>query len=510
MNSNPRHQTATFVRIVPLVVAGILLGRWLDVEWWLTAVGCGVCIGGALVANMLRTKGRSNEAKEDNLTYKRVANIYIAAAIIMGSMTSATLNATPTDMPYGERLAVMASVEREYKQAGTHNRYHARIKTEGGKSYLVELRADTALHIATGDKLALRCSFSPMSSDSYGRLMHHRGVSGKGYISRAEDVVKVGTTTSFAIMAQRCQAWLLERFERLGVEGDTEAVCKAMTFGERQQMSPSLRESYSRSGCAHLLAISGLHVGIVAMLVWLLCGLMPIAVRHGHIWRNVICSAVMIAYAFVTGGSPSVLRATLMFCTAQLTLAYGTTRSTIGSLAGAITLMLLANPNNLYDISFQLSALAVAGIMTGYTLLFEPLRTRSVVVNYAWGVTVVGVCATLTTLPLVAHTFGVVSLVGVVLNPVVIATAHVVVLGSLVWTLLPWEPLQAPLKAMVEWAAELQNGCVEVVGSLPWGAVDMTPPAWVVIVGYLAMAAVLAAAVRNTRKNRKTEWIAKS
>ena len=179
-------------------------------------------------------------------------------------------------------------------------------------------------------------------------------------------------------------------------------------------------------------------------------------------------------------------------------------RSAVNALCGALAVMLIANPNNLYDISFQLSAVAVAGILVGYGPLMERMRTRWRVANWVLGVVIVGLCSTLATLPLVANTFGVVSLVGVVLNPIVMLTANVIVLGSIVWVLLPVGALHGVVGAIVGGAAELQNRCVEVVAGWPWSAAQVEVPTWLTIGCYLLAAALLA--TLPTLKNDKRLW----
>jgi competence protein ComEC len=238
------------------------------------------------------------------------------------------------------------------------------------------------------------------------------------------------------------------------------------------------------------LAISGLHVGLVAMLVLGFCWLLPIATRRGHILRSVVAILTMLLYAFATGLSPSVVRATLMFCTAQMALAYGSAKSSLNLLTAAATVMLIVNPNNLFDISFQLSFLAVVGITLGFGPLMEltgathsrrPIRAL-------WGVVIVGLTSTIATLPLVGHTFSTVSLVGIFLNPLVIVTAEIIVLLGFIWVTLPLGFLQPVASTLIQGAAELQNRLVEGAGSLSWAALEVEIPAWVVVLSYLLMA----------------------
>lgn len=479
-----------FVKILPLVVVGVLLtGVAEGVPWWVTAIASAACIVGSLLC------GRT----------KAIAAAYAAFAIVFAAMSTTALRTTPTDLPYDKPIIATATITTLPTLQGHRHRCEGRIEVEG-KVRTVEINADTALHATLGSRVALRTVVRQWPEGSYGQLMLRRGVSGRCWVDNENDWALIGRAqTTPQIAFARAQAWLLGRFDRLGLEGDTAAVCKAMAFGHRGEMSRTLRTAYSRAGASHLLAISGLHVGIVAMLVWAFCALLPLAGRRGHIWRNVVCAVVMIVYALITGASPSVVRATLMFCIAQLALAEGGGgRSAVNALCGALAVMLIANPNNLYDISFGLSAVAVAGILVGYGPLMERMRTRWRVANWVLGVVIVGLCSTLATLPIVATTFGVVSLVGVVLNPIVMLTANVIVLGSIVWVLLPVGALHGVVGAIVGGAAELQNRCVEVVAGWPWSAAQVEVPTWLTIGCYLLAAALLA--TLPTLKNDKRLW----
>ena len=121
---------------------------------------------------------------------------------------------------------------------------------------------------------------------------------------------------------------------------DEQALCNAMTAGDRRSLSPALRAAYSRSGTSHLLAVSGLHVGIVFLLANLLLWWLPL-VRHGHILRNIAVILLIWLYAAVTGFPPSVVRAALMFSVLQFALASSSEYVGMNTLAGVAFVMLL-------------------------------------------------------------------------------------------------------------------------------------------------------------------------
>ncbi len=477
-----------FLKILPLVVIGILLGGVIGVDVWWVVVSAVVC-------SLLGYLWRKLWAGE----------LYTALAIILWAM-SATLIRTPHNLitePSGTELHTTITSTPTTSSVGRWQRCDAEVLLDGRREKLL-LRCDTSMVVGLGEVAVARGYLCPLPEGSYGNLMRRRGYIGTLYISSPADWTSKGTTSSPTIFARKLQHTLSERIDRLGLGREDGAVVKAMLIGERGDIDSTLRTEYSRAGASHLLAISGLHVGIVAMLVWWMCWLLPITGRRGHIARNIIASLVMILYAIVAGLSPSVVRATVMFLVAQMTLAYGTSKSSVGTLAGALTMMLLLNPNNLYDISFQLSAVAVVGIAIGFHPAMELLggegggRVRRTLI----GIIVVGLCSTLATLPLVAHTFGTISLVGIFLNPIVILTAEIIVLGGFIWVSLPFGWLAPVGKFVVGGAAGLQNRVVEYAAGLPWAAAEVAIPEWIVAVCYTAMGVGIILSILYKEKKR--------
>ena len=475
-----------FLKILPLAIVGILLGDIVDVEVWWVIVGATIC-------TLLGYLWRRIWAGE----------LYIALSIILWALCATIIRAPHDVVTAPEGATLHTTITTTPSVGGRWQQADAKVWWED-KEHRLLLRADTSLTISLGDVATTRGYLCPLPEGSYGRLMRRRGYIGTLYISTPTDWNSEGTTSSPAISARRIQHTLAERIDRLNLGPNENAVVKAMLIGERGDVDTHLRSIYSRAGTSHLLAISGLHVGIVAMLVWWMCWFLPITGRRGHIARNIIASFIMILYAIVAGLSPSVVRATMMFVVTQMALAYGTSRSSVGVLAGALTMMLLVNPNNLYDISFQLSAVAVVGIALGFgpTMVLFGGESGSRVRRTLIGVVAVGLCSTLATLPLVAHTFGTMSLVGIFLNPIVILTAEIIVLGGFIWVSLPFGWLAPVTKAIVGGAAWLQNRVVEYAAGLPWAAVEVTLPEWVVALCYVTMGAGIILSITYKEKKK--------
>jgi competence protein ComEC len=213
--------------------------------------------------------------------------------------------------------------------------------------------------------------------------------------------------------------------------------------------------------------VSGLHIGIAFMLINIL--LLPLVLlRYGNLLRSVLAIALIWLYVWLCGMSPSAVRAAIMFSFLQFSLSSLREYASINILAGTAFVMLALDSHLLFDISFQLSFIAVAGIVLWGMQLYRICTTRFKIVNIIVGVILVGIASTLATMPLVANAFSTVSLVGILINPVVILLANIVVLSGILALALPFT---APL---AEFAAEWQNRIVEWAASLPYGHFDIT------------------------------------
>lgn len=480
-----------FIKILPLAIVGIMLGQMVAIGAWWVAVAALVCT-----------------ALGYSLRRRWVGEVYIGLSVVLWALCATEIR-TPQHIPQPTSPSELdITITTEPYTVGRWQRCDASTII-GGHEEKILLRADTSLSVALGERGVARGFLNPLPEGAYGSLMSRRGYIGTLYLTSPHNWYPTDTLYNTTIISRKIQRTLLARIDRLGLEPDESGVVKAMLLGWRGGITPSLRNAYSRSGSSHILAISGLHVGIVAMVVWWLCWLLPIMGRKGHLVRNIIASVVMVCYAIICGLSPSVVRATTMFVVAQMALCYGTSRSVVNILAGAATVMLLVNPNNLFDISFQLSFVAVVGIVVGMpsaTDYFGEQRGGNLLWRTLLGIVLVGLCSTIATLPLVAHTFSVVSLVGIFINPIVILTAEIIVVGGLIWVSLPLEWLHKPFEWIVGGAARLQNRVVEYAAGLDWAALECDIPLWITLVAYgLMLAGIALAAAWREKKRWKME-----
>jgi competence protein ComEC len=185
-----------------------------------------------------------------------------------------------------------------------------------------------------------------------------------------------------------------------------------------------------------------------------------------------------------------------MFSALQLSVATSSLYISLNTLAATAFAMLVYRPDTLFDISFQLSFVAVVAILLWGVPLMKALRTRRLWADALIATMVVGTVSSVATMPLVAHTFGTISLIGVLLNPIVILCAYIIVIASVIWLALPFAPLAPIFTAVLSWTGAGLNFVVAGVARLEWSAVDISLPMWAVWIIY-GIAIAITAIVRH-------------
>lgn len=276
--------------------------------------------------------------------------------------------------------------------------------------------------------------------------------------------------------SERLRMWFLEwrhqllnRYKSLQADDDQYAVLAAMTLGDKSTLNKELREVYSVTGASHVLALSGLHMGIIFLLLYRL----TLGRRH-FLLSQVVIVLGLWAFAFLTGLSSSVVRSATMISGYVLFSVMGRQRNPINLLCFTAIIMLLVNPQSLYDIGFQLSFTAVLSI-----LLWLPLIERFLPENYfvtrrfqhfLYSTVSMSLAAQLAVAPLIAYYFGRFSTYFLLTNFIVIPAATVILYGVLLVVVLPM------LGPMLLWVVGILNKALEWMSQMPYSCIDGLHP----------------------------------
>ncbi|SMD32309.1 competence protein ComEC [Reichenbachiella faecimaris] len=185
---------------------------------------------------------------------------------------------------------------------------------------------------------------------------------------------------------------------------DEEAIVLALLLGIKGQLNPEIKTAYATAGAMHVLAVSGLHVSIIYFLLnWLFKGIPP-----GNFKRFVTPTISIMAlwlYALLTGFSPSILRAVTMFSCMIFAKILDRKNQVFNSLSFVAFVLLIFDPTFLFNIGFQLSFLAVAGIVYLYPKLYQFWDIQNRVGDYLWQLVCVSLAAQIATFPLSIYYF---------------------------------------------------------------------------------------------------------
>ncbi|NLO69455.1 MAG: ComEC/Rec2 family competence protein [Porphyromonadaceae bacterium] len=292
------------------------------------------------------------------------------------------------------------------------NRLDSNSVTKVSGKAIVYLQKDSVpLDLLLGDRILIDAEFkapdgaqNPNGFD-YAAYLKRQGVGATVYIA-TDKWKKYKSNTNFSIrrLANISRNHLLEIYRKYNITDDEFMVLAALTLGYKEGMDPDLYKLYSNTGAVHILAVSGLHVGIVYMAISFLLGFLK-RNRKEIIAKALISILFIWSYAIITGLSPAVIRAaTMMSFVAGATLTNRKPRI-YNSILGSAFFILLFDPNLLYNIGFQLSYSAVLSIIVFQSSLAKFYVPKNKFMTFLWGLTTVSVAAQLGTAPISIYYF---------------------------------------------------------------------------------------------------------
>lgn len=332
---------------------------------------------------------------------------------------------------------------------------------------------------AYGDVLLIKGSPQPLTPPGnpgefdYKRFLSFRKIYHQHFLQN-RNVHYLGNEPSSHLMqyAIQTRVWAAEQLTHV-IKGEQEqGIAIALVLGVTDGLDDEILHAYSATGAMHVLAVSGLHVGIIYAI--LLFFLRPVAKRKGEQWAIAIISlTVLWGYAFVTGLSPSVLRAVTMFSFVALAKPFHWSSNIYNTLSLSAFCLLLYEPYLIMSVGFQLSYLAVLGIVYLQRPLYLLWETPNWLFDNIWQITTVSIAAQLATVSLGLLYFHQFPVYFIFSNLLVIPLSFVVlVLGLAVLVFSAITPLAAFLGWLLKVFIYLMNASVTLVESLPFSLLD--------------------------------------
>jgi competence protein ComEC len=301
--------------------------------------------------------------------------------------------------------------------------------------------------------------------------------------------------------AIRVRDQFLTTLSEQGIIGAEYAVTCAILLGYGAELTPELRQSYQSSGTVHILSVSGLHVGLFAMVVMHLLFFLR-RDRWKLILKAVIVLTCIWSYALITGFAPSALRSAIMFTFITLGRCMERRTSVYNSLATSAIVQLSYDPMMLYALGFQFSYLAVIGIVMTHRMFAKLWTPKYLVSKYVWECATVSIAAQLTTTPLSIYYFSQFPNYFIIAN--IIASPLSVLIIPLGMAILVTAPISSVVAGffgkLLNLTIWILNQSVSIIEQLPlsvWKNLDWSK--FEMILAYLVIGCLLTAVIKRRR-----------
>jgi competence protein ComEC len=271
------------------------------------------------------------------------------------------------------------------------------------------------------------------------------------------------------------------------IPGENESgLAKALLIGYRIDLDKDLMQAYSNAGVVHIIAISGLHLALIyGLLLWIT--LRTPLLKKAKVPRIAVILFCLWFFVFLTGASPSVMRAAVMFSFISIGSIFQKRSSVYNSLSASAFLLLCFDPYLLWDVGFQLSYLAVLGIVALQRSIYNWLYIKNKILDYIWKMASVSIAAQIFTIPICFYYFHQLPLLFLIANIIVIPLSTVALCGCIVLILVtPFGALPVYIGKLVSVFLFAMNYSVRTVNLLPfllWNNVSIS--VWETILLYI-------------------------
>jgi len=330
--------------------------------------------------------------------------------------------------------------------------------------------------------------------------IHHRQFIGENF-QLIDSTASTGLEYAIAGLRQEIAQMLKSKIPN----EQSQQIALALLLGQKKQMDPIIRESYTRAGVMHILAVSGLHVGIIYLLLIYMLKPLKLGKRKTRIYMIAVIGIIWL-YAFLTGLAPSVVRAATMFSLLTFGLMRERKPSIYNILAFSAILMISLNPDVIYEVGFQLSYLAVLGIVLVQPFLERIWLPSNKILYYLWELTTVSIAAQLVTFPLSVYYFHVFPTYFLLGNLVILPLAVIIMYIGVPMMIIGWFPFAGDLLGtLISKLIKIQIWLADLIQSIPGGALNRLSihPFEMFIIWTL----ILIAVSWETASKRKLTWI---
>lgn len=362
----------------------------------------------------------------------------------------------------------------EYRDKYYFDVLSVNMQTASGTLLLTTPKDSLKRHSLPGDAFIIAGTPQPIArplnpySFDYAAYMEKQGIFHQ--LGLGKNYINAGVIKNPDYYIGRFRESLIKSFDIHEYSPEIQSTLNALVFGQRQDLDKAITDAYKDAGVMHILAISGLHFTVLFYMLTVMFRPLNRLGKRGKLLQFITILAILWGFALLTGLSASVVRSVVMFTFILTGKHFNRNANIYNSLAISFLLLILCNPDFLFDAGFQLSYLAVLGIVTAEPLYRKVHFSKYRAVNYIPDLLMVSLAAQIAVLPLSLYYFGQIPLLFLLANIVVIPVSNAVLILGLVTLLLNFiwtdaalwagkllELLITRMNAFIEWVAAMYS-----------------------------------------------------
>jgi len=351
-----------------------------------------------------------------------------------------------------------------------------------GKAIIYIEKDSSSEKLNYGDEIFFKSNYSevtpPLNPEEYNykNYLKYRSIDYNGYIKKTNwKFISAGNGNALMSFAYKLRNKFLGILKEKELQGNEYAVVSALLIGYTDNLDPELIKDYQGTGAVHILSVSGMHVGVIFIVLNFLLQFFD-KIRYGRIPKAFLLLGFVWFYAVLTGMSPSVLRATAMFSFVIVGNAFRQPPNIYNTIAASAFVLLMADPYMLTSVGFQLSYLAVLGIVAIYPFIEKAWVPKNWLLRKTWSLIAVSLAAQLVTFPLCLYYFHQFPNYFLLTNIVAVPLSGLIIyLGIAVLALSFWPWLSLWLAKALSYSLMFLNGSISFIEQLPFSVSRAVP-----------------------------------
>ncbi len=469
-----------FLRLLIPFVLGLITGNFFALPLYILFTATAICIGLSFIYSPLIT---------NNLAYSKnwIFGSLISLSIFFIAY-SHTINYNTIDTKIENAETILGIVDEPPKKTARSIKIILKtLKYEKNNSWvednsllLIYMAQDSlSKSLKYGDIISIKGNLRAITNAGnpnefdYKKYLHRQRIYFQAYTKSNQWILLDRNRGNFLYtFSYNIRNEILTIYKKAGISGDEFAILSALTLGVKDYLSDDIVKNYSHSGAMHVLAVSGLHVGIITMMLNFLLSFFRKKAKL-RIVHTVAVICFLWIFAIITGLTPSVTRSALMFSFFVVGSNSNRKPHSLNSLAASAFIILSFNPNALFYVGFQLSFLAVTSILLFQKPISKLLIINNFVGNEIWQLTSVSIAAQIGTTPISIYYFHQFPVYALLTNIIVIPAAMLIMYITVLLILVSFVSSYASYVAIfLSFVIKMLNQSTQFIEHLPFSSIE--------------------------------------